>query len=667
MAEIPRIPKIKQMKKKRVAVLLLLIAIVIGIAAAFFLHLLPGPAALMHLFEQKTGATPLISLASGTAPLDVTMNKPLIADFSSAAESLSSPLTLQFFDQSRGNPEQWVWDFGDSATSTLQHPVHQYARIGTYNVSLTVTRSDGSKKTISRNNILSVDQPASKSILLDTLRQGRIGKGSEVTFISADANSSVTINGKPYLLPEGSIVKMRTDSDADGKMIIRMDRLYSFEFPDVTLFVNGTQVAQGSSGECNLPSYRYFQANLTFSIGPTSGEIRQLVVDGTPLRSGVENSRILITYHSGTIGTDPTIITYPAYYEGAATSFSISDAVVAGFEPGTGITGPAPLSISLRDSSAGSPDRWHWDFGDRTQSDEQNPVHVYSVPGSYTVTLSVSRGDQKDSIVRKNAIIVSPPRVIANFSAFPLKGPAPLKVRFTDTSINAPSSWYWSFGPSSIPSNSSEQNPVVSYTSPGTYMVSLTAGNVYGSSDFTRPEYIIVTDPFKNPDKPFLVRTGKRGHVEKDSVVEFVVSNRPSSISINGVYHEITHGSLVQLIAMSDQQGEIYMVNGEIIKFSFPYIALYVNGDLVAAGKVDSIYVPSYSDFKTGLSYYLEPNSAFTYFAIAGYDVLSDLDNAWIRISNIGMNGGNLRLISSSNSTYIEGAMNQTVHDWIIE
>ena len=126
MAAIPRIPKIKQMKKKRVAVLLLLIAAVIVIAAAFFLHLLPGPAALVHVFEQKTIATPAASLTSGVAPLDVTMNKPLVADFSSAPEGQYSPLTLQFRDQSRGNPEKWEWDFGDSANSTLQHPVHQY-------------------------------------------------------------------------------------------------------------------------------------------------------------------------------------------------------------------------------------------------------------------------------------------------------------------------------------------------------------------------------------------------------------------------------------------------------------------------------------------------------------------------------------------------------------
>ena len=32
---------------------------------------------------------------------------------------------------------------------------------------------------------------------------------------------------------------------------------------------------------------------------------------------------------------------------------------------------------------------WLWDFGDGTQSTEQNPSHIYSNPGVYTVTLTV--------------------------------------------------------------------------------------------------------------------------------------------------------------------------------------------------------------------------------------------------------------------------------------
>lgn len=34
-------------------------------------------------------------------------------------------------------------------------------------------------------------------------------------------------------------------------------------------------------------------------------------------------------------------------------------------------------------------DRHHWDFGNGTTSTEENPVHVYSEPGDYTVTLTV--------------------------------------------------------------------------------------------------------------------------------------------------------------------------------------------------------------------------------------------------------------------------------------
>jgi hypothetical protein len=61
------------------------------------------------------------------------------------------------------------------------------------------------------------------------------------------------------------------------------------------------------------------------------------------------------------------------------------------------------------------------------------------------------------------------------------------------------------------------------------------------------------------------------------------------------------------------------------------------------------------------------PNSAYTLITVDGFNVLGDLDNAWIRVSNLGMNkAGSLRVTSSSNSTYIDGAMNQTVHDWVI-
>lgn len=49
----------------------------------------------------------------------------------------------------------------------------------------------------------------------------------------------------------------------------------------------------------------------------------------------------------------------------------------------------AGLVVTFNDTSTGSPTSWLWDFGDGTpSSNQQNPVHSYSAPGTYVVTLT---------------------------------------------------------------------------------------------------------------------------------------------------------------------------------------------------------------------------------------------------------------------------------------
>jgi PKD repeat protein len=51
--------------------------------------------------------------------------------------------------------------------------------------------------------------------------------------------------------------------------------------------------------------------------------------------------------------------------------------------------GAVPLTITFTDLSSGIPDSWLWNFGDGATSTERNPVHVYTQPGYYTVSLEV--------------------------------------------------------------------------------------------------------------------------------------------------------------------------------------------------------------------------------------------------------------------------------------
>ena len=47
------------------------------------------------------------------------------------------PLTVDFTNLSRFvDPESYYWDFGDGATSTMEHPTHIYVTEGSYTVSL---------------------------------------------------------------------------------------------------------------------------------------------------------------------------------------------------------------------------------------------------------------------------------------------------------------------------------------------------------------------------------------------------------------------------------------------------------------------------------------------------------------------------------------------------
>jgi PKD repeat protein len=82
------------------------------------------------------------------------------------------------------------------------------------------------------------------------------------------------------------------------------------------------------------------------------------------------------------------------------------------------------------------------------------------------------------------------PPPVADFSANVTAGPAPLAVRFTDTSAGDPTAWLWSFGDGAT---STEQHPIHTYAAPGNYTVNLTVSTGTGSDTLSRPGYITVT------------------------------------------------------------------------------------------------------------------------------------------------------------------------------
>ena len=163
---------------------------------------------------------------------------------------------------------------------------------------------------------------------------------------------------------------------------------------------------------------------------------------------------------------------------------------------GTPVSGDYPLNVSFTDQSSGSPTSWNWTFGDGGTSTAQNPSHIYTGAGSYTVALTVSNTAGNDTQTRTSYITVTtpppPPAPTANFAGTPTSGDYPLAVAFTDQSTDSPTSWSWTFGDGGT---STAQNPNHTYTAAGSYTVALTATNATGSDVNTKTNYITVTEP----------------------------------------------------------------------------------------------------------------------------------------------------------------------------
>ena len=69
------------------------------------------------------------------------------------------------------------------------------------------------------------------------------------------------------------------------------------------------------------------------------------------------------------------------------------------------VSGKVPLKVVFTDKSTGMVTWWKWDFGDKTSSTKQNPVHTYNKAGRYTVSLIV--GNPAGTNEKKRSYFIS--------------------------------------------------------------------------------------------------------------------------------------------------------------------------------------------------------------------------------------------------------------------
>ena len=288
------------------------------------------------------------------------------------------------------------------------------------------------------------------------------------------------------------------------------DKVYTF-FDDTygNLYVDGTHFIN----YVDLTTNVYSAPTVNFTGTPLSG-FAPLSVTLTPIVQG-NATEFLWDLGDGNTSTSSTAFTYvyidPGTYTisltvtgfGGTTTKTRTNYVVANvvipapiidfsFTPPDGYV---PLTVTFT-SNTTNVDYYTWDFGDGTTSNSPNPSKTYSTDGIYTVSLTGTGGGGTRTTTKTNCIeVVAIPLPSPNFIATPNTGYATItSMAFTDGTTSNPlypvTTWLWNFGDSTT---STSQNPTKTYSTPGTYTVSLTATNAGGSATHTKTNYVTVS------------------------------------------------------------------------------------------------------------------------------------------------------------------------------
>lgn len=142
---------------------------------------------------------------------------------------------------------------------------------------------------------------------------------------------------------------------------------------------------------------------------------------------------------------------------------------------------------------------WDFDNDGVPDSTQQNPSHAYATAGTYTWKLTVIGTNTAEICTRTGTVTVTVPCVLTCSATVPSQGYAGIPVYFRSTAGFSPAgcgtaTFSWDFDNNGI-SDSSQQNPAKTYTTPGTYMWRLVVGGTNGSGACTQSGTITIVEP----------------------------------------------------------------------------------------------------------------------------------------------------------------------------
>lgn len=390
-------------------------------------------------------------------------------NFTSNANIACSPTTIQFTDQTTVDAPStitgYTWDFGDGTTSTAKNPTHQYSNLGYYNVSLTVTTSNGCATTAAKTRFIRIINGVTPNF--DFSRSTSCSAPVDVNFINQTTGPG-TMTYK-WDLGNGQTPTTKNPSTTYNSL-----NTYNIKLTATSSY--------GCSGTITKPVT--FKSNNTSFTAPDSicqDKPLTLINNGSPTPTsvvwdfgdGTSSGNLNASKSYSTPGTYTiTLKNQYAECEGTFTkNIKVTSPPAVNFTATNPIGCKTPHTVQFTDQNAGST-AWFWDFGDGNTSTAQNPQHTYTATGNYDVKLTVTTANGCPNTITKSSFVQIQQPSDIQVAFLPSEGCVPVTIKPTVVfnSIDGVASYDWAFGDGGTGTGI---QPSHTYNAFGTYDVTL--------------------------------------------------------------------------------------------------------------------------------------------------------------------------------------------------
>jgi gliding motility-associated-like protein len=379
----------------------------------------------------------------------------------------------------------WFWGFENGDTSIAQNPSYSFSLGGIYNVTLTVTSTNGCTDTTVASVTVSSDPLAGftstancfvDSVVFSDTSFVNIGSISNWDWDFGDGNSDTIQNPINFYPGPGSydVTLIVTSSDGCVDSIVIATSVNPNPFADFTYIINcvNQPIVFNDASSVSSGSIANWEWDFGNTLTSTTQNPNANFTDD--ISYDVE---LIVTSDSGCVDT---VIQSIIPYSLPITDF---DAIGLCLEDGTQFN-------DLSTVNGSSIVAWEWDFGNGNQTTEQSPEYFYSTSGTYAVTF-ITESAQGCVDTLQQAITVNPSPTAA-FTMSPLIVELFENIVFTDQSTDAVT-WDWNFG-DGIGTDVSP-NPEYSYLDTGLFVTELIIENQYGCPDTATGEIAVVMTP----------------------------------------------------------------------------------------------------------------------------------------------------------------------------